>query len=151
MSGSKPPKTNLCKQLDLEEIGAMSVNKQQTDLHQQTTMSSTPRPAARPTTAGTLTKTPGSLAVRRNTGSTNPINQCRSPMTPQSENTPSTGQAAPQAGRKQGPKHPRPSGGPKLTPLTDTGNMTEANANLTAMQATLKRLEGEQNHIESNE
>ncbi len=72
-------------------------------------------------------------------------------MTPQSENTPSTGQAAPQAGRKQGPKRPRPSGGPKLTPLMDTGNTTEANANLTAMQATLKRLEGEQNHIESNE
>ncbi len=69
-------------------------------------------------------------------------------MTPQSENTPSTGQVAPQAGRKQGPKCPHTSGGPKSTPLMDTGNMTEANANLAAMQTTLKRLEGEQNHIE---
>ncbi|PBK65078.1 hypothetical protein ARMSODRAFT_978503 [Armillaria solidipes] len=65
-------------------------------------------------------------------------------MTPQSENTPSM-HAAPQAGCKQGPKCPRASGGPKLTPLTDTGNTTEANANvnLAAMQATLKRLEAE--------
>lgn len=72
-------------------------------------------------------------------------------MTPQSENMPSMGQAAPQAGQKQGPKCPCASGAPKLTPLMDTGNMTEANANLVAMQATLKRLEDEQNHIESNE
>ncbi|PBK79795.1 hypothetical protein ARMGADRAFT_1092757 [Armillaria gallica] len=113
-------------------------------------MSSTPRPAAQPTTAGTLTKTPGSLAVQQNTGSANPINQHHSPMTPQSENTPSMGQAAPQAERKQGLKCPRTSGGPKSTSLMDTGNTTEANANLAAMQATLKRLEDEQNHIESN-